>query len=120
MCDDEAGLVLHQLDECTLDTVLGADINRAGSLVENEHRRVHEHYTRDADELLLSLQVYSEGDWAALYYDTKNQALLHCDHPLLRKEGQDYSRFLMLDEYDTIMTVNTDRITRSRPAPQRA
>ena len=56
MCDDEAGLVLHQLDECTLDTVLGADINRAGSLVENEHRRVHEHYTRDADELLLSLR----------------------------------------------------------------
>lgn len=71
------------------------------------------------DELLVSLQVYSEGNWAELYYDTQNQSLLHCDHPLVRKEGQDYARFLMLDEYDTIMTVSTNHITRPRPVPQR-
>lgn len=72
------------------------------------------------DELLMSLQVSSEGEWMAPYYDTRDRALLHCDHPLLEKKGMDYARFLMLDEYDTVMTVNTDRITRARPIPQRA
>ena len=92
----------------------------SGKIIQESLGKVRVFTSIQGDELLLTLQVYSEGDWAEPYYDTKNQALLHCDHPLLRKEGQDYSRFLMLDDHDTIMTVNTDRITRSRHAPQRA
>ena len=38
-----------------LNERLGAGVDRAGRLVENEHRRQAEHDTRDAKKLLLSL-----------------------------------------------------------------
>ena len=39
--DNKAGLALHKLDKRTLNSVLGAEVDRARSLIENKHGRIH-------------------------------------------------------------------------------
>ena len=78
--------------------------------------------TTQGNELLLSLRLYSyaEDDWIAPFYDAEQHCLLHCDAPILSQPHAPGSkRFLMLDEYDTVMKINTDRISRICSAPQK-
>ena len=53
MRDDEARAALGQAIHCALDQKLGTGIDGAGRLVQNQHRRVLEHRTRDRQQLLL-------------------------------------------------------------------
>ena len=56
MGDDEAGLVLHEGAHRLLDAALGAGVDVAGGLVEDEHLGVVEHCAGDGEELLLALR----------------------------------------------------------------
>ena len=54
--DDEGSFVLHQGFESLLYFYFGTGIYRRSGFVENEHRRVGEHYSRNTKELFLSLR----------------------------------------------------------------
>ena len=62
--DDEAGLVLHQLEHGGLYAALGLGIDVGGRLVQDQHVRLEQHGAGDGDELLLPL-----GDVAAVFGD---------------------------------------------------
>ena len=52
--DDEAGAALHQRLERPLDVDLGADIDAAGGVVEDQDARVHQQRPGDSDALSLA------------------------------------------------------------------
>ena len=55
MSDDEAGFALHQLVHGFLDEHFGAGVDRAGSFVQNQHRRARQHCPGNRQQLLLAL-----------------------------------------------------------------
>ena len=55
MRNDKAGLACHQLFKRLLDTLLGAQVDAAGCLVQNEERRIGQHDPGDTEQLFLSL-----------------------------------------------------------------
>ena len=61
MRDDEARAALGQAIHRPLDQKLGARVDGAGRLVQNQHRRVLEHRTRDRQQLLLPGGIVRDG-----------------------------------------------------------
>ena len=53
MRDDEARAARHHRGERLLDLQLGARVDGAGRLVQNQHRRQRQHEPRDAEQLPL-------------------------------------------------------------------
>ena len=52
---DEGGAPLHQTCECILNLDFGSGVDGRGRLIENEHRRFHEHDPRYAEQLPFAL-----------------------------------------------------------------
>lgn len=86
-----------------------------GKFVQKRYGKVLADLDIQGDELLMSLKMYSvvDGDWMAPFYDVQQKNILHCDDPLLQKKDPTGTRFLLLDEYETVLKINTDRISRA-------
>ena len=85
-----------------------------GKFVQKRYGKVLVDMDIQGDELLMSLKMYSvvDGDWMAPFYDVQQKTILHCDDPRLRQKDPTGVRFLLLDEYETVLKINTDRISR--------
>ncbi len=70
VCDDDAGASTQQPAERYLDPLLGARVDAAGRLVEDQDARVNEHRARERQQLALSL-----AQRAALFSEARVVAL---------------------------------------------
>ena len=59
MCHNKTGAPFHQFCKCILNFDLRSGINGRCRLIQNQHRRLAEHNTRNGDQLLLSLRQTS-------------------------------------------------------------
>ena len=94
--------------------------NAAKKYIQKQFGKVQADISTQGDEMLLSLKMHSviDGDWMAPFYDAQRKIIVHCDDPKLQQKDPTGTRFLLLDEYETVMKINTDRIARVSYSPQ--